>query len=151
MTRTYVGERLTFVGECLEWPGRRNFDGYGLVAMGRQHGDVRIARVVWEAVHGPIADDICVLHRCDNPPCYRLAHLFLGTRADNARDKAEKGRAHRLRGTANGKAKLEPDDVREIRRMLSEGYSMAVTAAAFGVHKSTVQSIKHGSNWSWLK
>lgn len=33
-----------------------------------------------------------VLHRCDNPSCCNLDHLFLGTNADNQLDKARKQR-----------------------------------------------------------
>lgn len=50
-------------------------------------------RVAWELVHGPIADDLCVLHRCDNRLCVNVEHLFLGTRGDNIRDASVKGRA----------------------------------------------------------
>ncbi len=33
-----------------------------------------------------------ILHRCDNPPCIRPDHLFLGTATDNLRDASKKGR-----------------------------------------------------------
>lgn len=38
--------------------------------------------------------DLCVLHRCDNPPCCNPEHLWLGTIADNNADKIAKGRAN---------------------------------------------------------
>jgi hypothetical protein len=33
-----------------------------------------------------------VLHDCDNPPCFRLDHLRLGTHAENMADMRAKGR-----------------------------------------------------------
>jgi len=48
--------------------------------------------VAWEDVNGPISDGLWVLHRCDNPPCCRPDHLFLGTPADNTADMIAKGR-----------------------------------------------------------
>lgn len=43
-----------------------------------------------------------VLHRCDNPKCIRVSHLFLGTIADNNHDAKAKGRCvEPPNGTAN--------------------------------------------------
>ena len=63
----------------------------------------RVHRWVWEQLNGPIPEGMKVLHRCDNPPCYRYDHLFLGTQAENLEDMTHKGRrrhgeAPRIRG-----------------------------------------------------
>ncbi len=52
-------------------------------------------RFSWVLHNGPIPeqeDELCVLHRCDNPPCSNPSHLWLGTRAENMVDKEAKGR-----------------------------------------------------------
>ena len=85
---------------CIEWTGARFTNGYGARKIkGKQY---RVHRLEWERVHGPIPEGLCVLHRCDNPPCYNVDHLFLGTVLDNTRDMIAKGRQNfsgRPRGT----------------------------------------------------
>ena len=49
-------------------------------------------RAAWINTYGPIPDGLFVLHMCDNPVCINLDHLFLGTHADNMKDKADKRR-----------------------------------------------------------
>jgi hypothetical protein len=49
-------------------------------------------RMAWEARKGPIPPNMCVCHKCDNPPCMNINHLFLGTHQDNMHDANEKGR-----------------------------------------------------------
>ena len=75
---------------CKVWEGRRNQDGYGM----QYHAgkDRKVHRLVWAAANGPIPPGLCVLHHCDNPPCYALDHLWLGTQQENLADMRAKGR-----------------------------------------------------------
>ena len=68
-------------------------------------------RIAWIIANGQIPHDgsahgICVCHRCDNPPCCNVAHLFLGTNAENHRDKENKGR--QAKGEKHG-SRLHPE------------------------------------------
>jgi hypothetical protein len=53
---------------------------------------MRAHRYSWQIAFGEIPSGLCVLHRCDNPSCVRHDHLFLGTQAENMRDRIRKGR-----------------------------------------------------------
>lgn len=77
--------------ECWLWTGgARIATGYGrFYAFGEQ---ILAHRFAWELAHGQVPDGLFVLHRCDNPPCVNVDHLWLGTKGDNNRDTAAKGR-----------------------------------------------------------
>lgn len=75
---------------CWTWPGWKNECGYGVLDRNKHQKFAH--RMAYEAWVGIIPPGLCVLHKCDNPPCVNPAHLFLGTRSDNNKDRARKGR-----------------------------------------------------------
>jgi hypothetical protein len=84
-------EKVTRGDGCWEWSGATGTNGYArLWHDGRM---IPASHVAWFLAHGqwPPAD-LFVCHHCDNPPCVRADHLFLGTKSDNMRDAAAKGR-----------------------------------------------------------
>ena len=78
------------VDNCIEFTGNIK-DGYGRYSYGPNRGK-RAHRVAWEEVNGVIPEGMFVCHKCDNPPCINIDHLFLGTPLDNMRDMIQKGR-----------------------------------------------------------
>lgn len=104
-------------------------------------------RLAYELKHGPIPKGMCVCHRCDNPSCCNEEHLFLGTKGDNNADRAAKGRSGMQEGVNSSSAKLNPEKVASIRRLLVLGKSQYDIAANFGVSQATVSDIKRGKRW----
>ena len=84
-------DKVVVGDDCWEWTGCRSRFGYGMITTTRGHSE-RAHRLSWLIHFCLIPPGVCVLHHCDNPPCVNPDHLFLGTRKDNARDMAEKGR-----------------------------------------------------------
>src|SRR3990172_10554443 len=81
------------VNACWEWRGTRLPRGYGQVRIPGRISPMLVHRRVWELIHGPIPIGMCVLHQCDNPPCFNPRHLRLGTIADNNHEMRLKSRA----------------------------------------------------------
>jgi excisionase family DNA binding protein len=82
---------------CWQWTGAANPKGYGNIGRGKGLGTAKAHRVSWELHFGPIPPGLYVCHACDNPPCVRPDHLFLGTAQDNNNDKIAKGRDRKVR------------------------------------------------------
>ena len=134
------------LGRCWLWTGNHDAKGYGYVT--DDAGDTRrVSRVIWELAGRSIAPDTMSLHRCDNPPCVRLTHLFQGTALDNARDKMAKGRLRAAHGEARSDALLTEQIVREIRARCAAGETQRSVAERFGVSRSAVGSVMLGRSW----
>lgn len=76
---------------CFVWTGTTNGAGYGRIRVGGRLESVH--RAAWIARRGtPPPETPCVLHHCDNPPCWNVEHLFLGTQPLNVADMVAKRR-----------------------------------------------------------
>jgi hypothetical protein len=162
---------------CWEWTGsRRNRFGYGCFNVAG--GKVLAHRMAWKIRNGAIPNRLCVLHRCDNPPCVNPDHLFLGTRGDNAHDMEAKERSRHPTGLANGRhtkpertargerhgfrlhpeahsrgersanAKLTERAVKSIRQLYKRGASAVAIAHEFDVSRSQVFKIVQRKAWA---
>jgi hypothetical protein len=114
--------------------------------------------------NGPIPKGLCVLHRCDNPPCCNPAHLFLGTKTDNSRDCYLKGRLAKGersgaythpekvgKGEKNGRALLSNEQIIEMRSLFDDGaMACPMLALRFGVSKAQAWRICKRIAWKHL-
>lgn len=130
---------------CHLWTGARNGNGYGVIA--DDDGRQLIAhRAAYKLAYGAVPTGMEVCHRCDNPPCVNVRHLFLGTRTDNVRDMYAKGRARHAAGAANkgGAGKLTLDNVRAIRR---SRISTVLLAEFYSVSRTAIERARTGKTW----
>lgn len=77
---------------CIVWTGGLNGEGYAQLQIGATGPRHSVHRIVWMLSGREIPDGMCVMHQCDNPSCCNINHLRIGTRAENQRDMANKGR-----------------------------------------------------------
>ena len=142
-------------GECWLFTGAKLIGGYGHFKL---HGTYPSAhRFSYTLFYGAIPPGLHVLHQCDNPPCVRPQHLFLGTDLDNQQDSRRKGRARplsaatpRLYGENHPQAKLTFANVRAMRALAaSQPIRIDKIAEKYGVSPSAISQVIH--NKTWLK
>lgn len=100
--------------ECWDWTGSKDPAGYGRLFVGGRGGrPVSAHRLAWESANRrmmPLHLHAC--HSCDNPSCCNPGHVFPGSRFDNMRDAASKGRMHGQRNTHCSRGhELTPDNI----------------------------------------
>lgn len=135
---------------CVLWQGP--VDRYGYGALKRTVDGVvksyKAHRWVMEEVLGRrLEPSEVVLHACDNPPCFAVAHLSIGTIQDNNRDMLEKGRAspppvNVFYGPDNWNTKITPEQAEEITvAYMSKRLSVKELAVIYGVSGSTIYNV----------
>lgn len=136
---------------CWEWTGCRGHFGYG-----RLFRDSYAHRVSWEIHFGKIPKGLCVLHKCDNPPCVNPKHLWLGTMTDNIQDRDKKRRGvwlprPQFRGENSPVAKLSNKNVLKIRTLYVSGYrNKTALSKLFGVSDVQIGRIVRNKSWEHL-
>lgn len=73
-------------GDCWEWTGARNPEGYGRIGAGRRgSATLHAHRVAWELLVGPVPAHLELDHLCRNPRCVNPDHLEPVSRTENIR------------------------------------------------------------------
>lgn len=112
---------------CLEWQGCVDSLGYGKCGRFVDGVKYHLAhRWAWAEENGPIPDGLLVCHRCDNPRCCNVEHMFLGTDAENVADREVKGRG------LKGRSRYSDDDVAEMARLRAGGMRVRRIGQRFG-------------------
>ena len=139
--------KINEITGCWDWLNALDAYGYGGFSW-NEHPKAH--RAAWTLFHGPIPDGLHVLHTCDNRKCVNPEHLWIGTNADNMRDKQEKGRfvlGKRYSGEENYASKLKTIDAVFI---FNSSHSYTHLAKMFNVSKTAIASIKKKRSWKHI-
>lgn len=135
---------------CWLWTGADDGYGYGVLGLSHPRRLAKAHRFSWELANGEVPSGLCVLHNCpggDNSRCVNPAHLFLGTKDDNNKDKVKKG--GQSRREAHGMAILTEKDVLGIKEEYASGlYTQKEVAAKYGTCRQNVGLIVGGKRWN---
>lgn len=144
---------------CWVWDGQHKDSGYGRFVFDAKKNPMAAHRASWILNRGPIPPGLFVCHTCDNPPCVRPDHLFLGTNLDNVRDMMAKGRSGYQRYPERYKSatvrkvrrerfrKLTDTQVAEIR---ASPESFTVLARRFSMSDVSIRNIRRGRRYAHL-
>jgi hypothetical protein len=130
---------------CWLWAGTVTKWGYGRFWAGHRR-QLAAHRVAWELTNSPLRDDECVLHKCDVRACVNPSHLFIGSKADNMKDRDAKGR--QVKGERVNLAKLTDSQVAEIRAAWTgeRGQRLAMMRR-YNIGSSALWAIIKGRTW----
>ena len=123
---------------CWLWQGAtsRSSQGYGAFSVGRSS----------------IPKGLFILHHCDNPPCVRPDHLFIGTQKDNINDMIKKGRFNVSRGEEKPiTSKLTETQVLAIRLCYAEdNMTMQDIADRYNMSLRGIFGVLRGMAWKYV-
>jgi hypothetical protein len=130
-------------GECIRCTSHKLHSGYP--AANRYGFRAAISRLIAIKRHGNLPPAIVSRHTCDNRWCINPNHIIIGTRADNNRDRDERGRQRTVRGIQHPKSKLTQQQVSEIKFLSG---SQRQLAKIYNVSQTTIWKIRKGLSYA---
>lgn len=111
------------LGTCIDHGKSKSIrkEGYYMMRCPQNGNTTMLHRVVFWQTRNLTPEDITglvVRHKCDNPRCVNPEHLDIGTRGDNNRDRAQRGRSAKV---VPSRQKLTKDDVIAIQSRFVKG------------------------------
>lgn len=132
---------------CHVWKGVKNPDGYGLIEyrdkISKKRVSLGVHRIFYALINNlELSRQDFICHKCDNPSCVNIEHLFLGNAQINTDDMANKKHRYHHR-----ERKYTEVRINEVKLMLKNGVSMKEVCDKTGLSQSYIWNI----NWGRVK
>lgn len=105
-------------------------------------------RLVYCEYNGVTLNDIAgkvVRHTCDNPRCINPAHLVIGTKADNNKDRAERNRSAKVVPSRQMLTEQDVLFIKEHHVPRDKEFSQLALARRFGVDQKVIYNVLKGT------
>jgi len=138
MLERFENKYIKMENGCWEWQAAKHERGYGYFYTPSHYSKRKMDfahRVSMFLYKGEKHDDLCVMHKCDNPSCVNPAHLHWGTHEDNMKDMASKGRSVQTHQV------MFEDDIEEAYDMKMKGIMVKDIAEYFGISRSQASRV----------
>lgn len=137
---------------CHVWRGVKNQTGYGLIEYRDKLTKKRVSFGVHRIYYALVKEleltrEDFVCHKCDNPSCVNIEHLFLGDAKVNNDDKVFKGRYAKKVRYHHREKKYSEAKINEAKELLKSGEKMKEVVRRTGLSQSYVWNI----NWGKVK
>lgn len=133
--------------ECWSWNGSRCANNYGHLTI--QHKTWKAYRYSWMIKNGPIPKRMNICHSCNNPPCVNPSHLYLATHKQNMADASRDFLF--VHGINHSHARLNPESVREIRKLRDQGVSIPKLCRQFNMSAGAIWAASKRLSWKSVK
>jgi len=139
---------------CFEWNGCCDKDGYGYTTFSPFGKKIqyKVHRLIYVLLIGEIPANMFICHSCDNPKCFNINHLFLGTPKDNSsdRDRKKHGSLQNQKGQQNHSAILNEKIIFAIRKMYQQGIRICAISRELEIRQETISKIVHRKRWTHI-
>lgn len=112
----------------------------------------KLSRYIYSKFHNIDLDEADeIMHICDNPGCYEITHLKLGTHKDNMKDMSNKNRTNTPTGENNHMTEMTEEKVLELRELFRTGkYSKAELGRIFHITDVSAGHIIKRKTWKHI-
>lgn len=151
--RFYLKMGIPDENGCINWLASKYRKGYGQFS-NKGFSSNLAHRVAYEIKFGKIPEGLLACHKCDNPGCVNVDHIFLGTTKDNTQDMVKKNRGSMRKGerfkyaVERPHSKLTEEQVRDIRQQILNGVTMVDLSRQYNVSDRTINDINSGKLWA---
>jgi len=123
--------------ECWNWMGAKYPSGYGEFYY-QCNDRTKSHRMAWILTNGDIPYGYLVLHKCDNRSCCNPRHLYIGTHADNMRDKQLRYSGPYIGGRDRS---VNSEDICRMHTMHKEGFTQSEIASVFNLSRGHISKL----------